>query len=294
MNIRPLATGILSFVPGVMRLRPAYSTQGTDSAAYGLQVWRGHLNALTQAGMEKVPPIVAELGPGFALGVGIAALLHGADRYLALDVKRHAVGPSALRIFDDMVVMLSSDAGTNPLAQRALRASLAADRVARLRDEIAQVERRPEGSVIQYVAPWTGENRLGEASIDLVVSQAVFEHVTDLDGAYGVLERAVKTGGWMSHRIDFGCHGLAEVWNGHRAYSEVMWTLVQGRRGWTINREPLSTHLRLIEKHGFRVAGLHKDLRPDGLKREQMAERWQRFPDEDLACSGVSIQAQRV
>lgn len=281
-------------MPGVMRLRPAYSTQGTDSAAYGLQVWRGHLRALTDGGMDEIPAVVAELGPGFALGVGIAALLHGADRYLALDVKKHAVGPSALRIFDDMVAMLSSDAGNNPLAQRALRTSLVPDRLARLRAEIARVPHRPEGSVIQYVAPWTGDNRLGEGSIDLVVSQAVFEHVTDLDGAYRVLERAVKRGGWMSHRIDFGCHGLASVWNGHRGYSEAMWKLVEGRRGWTINREPLSTHLRLIEKHGFRVAGVHKDLRPDGLKPTQMAERWRSLSDEDLTCSGASVQAQRL
>ena len=55
----------------------------------------------------------------------------------------------------------------------------------------------------------------------------------------------------MSHQIDFTSHGVTEKWNGHRAYSDLLWKIIVGKRKYLINREPVSTHIGLMEKYDF-------------------------------------------
>src|SRR5262249_36333386 len=46
---------------------------------------------------------MAELGPGDSLGIGLAALLSGTRRYIALDVLRYADRTINLRIFEELI-----------------------------------------------------------------------------------------------------------------------------------------------------------------------------------------------
>jgi hypothetical protein len=52
-----------------------------------------------------MPESVAEFGPGDSLGVGLAALLSGSNRYSALDVHRDGSTERTLRIFDELVAL---------------------------------------------------------------------------------------------------------------------------------------------------------------------------------------------
>src|SRR3954470_22636372 len=103
-EIRPaaFATGLASFVPGVRRFM-VRGTGGTCSARYCYTVWMRHLIKADAASIPTVNSCVAELGPGDSLGSGFAALLSGADRYVALDAKSHANPEQNLAIFEELV-----------------------------------------------------------------------------------------------------------------------------------------------------------------------------------------------
>jgi hypothetical protein len=51
--------------------------------------------------------------------------------------------------------------------------------------------------------------------VDLIVSQAVLEHVDDLENTYDAFAQWLRPGGRMSHEIDFHSRGLTMPWNGH-------------------------------------------------------------------------------
>jgi len=65
-------------------------TGDTDSARYCYAVWLRHLTMSRESGLSDTPRVVAELGPGDSIGIGIAALLTGAEKYYAFDVCRYA------------------------------------------------------------------------------------------------------------------------------------------------------------------------------------------------------------
>ena len=102
MSRHPLLRGISTYVPGLRRLVVG-GTGGTISARYCFSIWLRHLVMAARSGLNARPEVVAELGPGDSLGVGLAALLSGSDRYYAFDVIRHASNARNLEIFRELV-----------------------------------------------------------------------------------------------------------------------------------------------------------------------------------------------
>jgi SAM-dependent methyltransferase len=275
----------------------------TLSARYCYAVWLRHLVKARDSGQSTDPRAVAELGPGASLGVGIAALLSGAERYVALDVIRHATGSANLAVFDELVDLLTQRTPipgpdeypeirpslgslgfpSDILSDDRLQVSLAVERLGRLR-ELVRLEQ------IEYVVPWDDPAVIERGSIDLVFSQAVMEHVADLRHAYAAMYRWLKPGGLMSHQIDFRAHGTSPAWNGHWAYRRWLWRVTQGS---PINRQPLSRHLAAIQEVGMSLVTVEAEQTDQGLNRDALAADWRWLTDGDLECPGVFIQAIR-
>ena len=95
-----LVRGMLTFVPAINRWRArSRATGGSDSARYCYAVWLRHLVVLSRYGFTLQGRTVCELGPGDSIGAGLAALLAGARRYIALDAGHLATKDA--RVADD-------------------------------------------------------------------------------------------------------------------------------------------------------------------------------------------------
>ena len=310
-KIKPLLTGLASYIPGVYD-RFAKATGGTNSGAYCYAVWLKHLVLLQQSGFRGVPDTVAELGPGDSIGVGLAALLSGANRYYALDVRSYACSQRNLAVFDELVSLFRTRSGTQGkngfpdikpyldsnlfpgdiLSNEYLDAMLTEDRIESIRNALIGMDSETNSDIqIKYMVPWDDADVVCPASVDLVFSHAVFEHVNDLRGAYGAIYQWLKPGSYMSHQIDFRCHGMTRKWNGHWACPDLLWKLLVGRKPYLINREPLSRHIQLIKEAGFDIVRQEEKVDRSGIDRHDLALPWQGISDQDLNCCGALIQA---
>ena len=312
MKIRPVVKGLLTFIPGMQRVLPVKETGGgTNSAYYCYGAWLKHLTLLWENGMRSIPNILAELGPGDSLGVGLAAMLSGVNNYYALDVVRHSNIEINLKILDELVALFESrserptkgwpdfdkylDDNLFPghiLNDDLLKASLSEKRIAAIRYALENPEHQNNEVTIKYMVPWSYDDSIIENdTVDVILSHSVLETV-DLESTYKAFYSWLKPKGMMSHQIGFSS-GLSETWNGYRVYSEFLWKIISGKKPFVMNRQPHSVHIDLIMKNGFNVICDLTRYRADGIQKSDLSNYWKNITDDDLTCSGAFIQAKK-
>jgi len=313
VKTRSLIVGMATYIPGLQSLT-GRKTGGTVSARYCYAVWLRHLSLLHRHGLPTTFETVAELGPGDSLGVGLAALLSGAERYVALDAVRYAASARNLQILEDLILLFRHrtpipDQAEFPLLQPPLASyAFPADLLTSTRLEAALTPARldmiraavanPGTSLhdrgpVYYIAPWE-PGLIENGTVEFVFSQTVLELPHDLAGIYAEMCRWLKPGGIMSHEIDFKSVGMTVEWNGHWSCSDALWRLAAGRRRHRLNREPHSTHIALLRRMGCRVVCDERTVRPSAITRAQLAPRFRHLTDEDLTTSSALIQAVKL
>lgn len=310
MILKPVLRGLLTYVPAAEK-RIAKSTRGTSSARYCYSVWLRHLVMAHQSGLlrEPVPAVVAELGPGDSLGIGLAALLSGATRYLALDVVAYAHRERNVAVWEELVSLMRArapipDAREFPalkpnlpsyefprhvLADAHLSRALSPDRVATIRRALDESD--APGGMVTYRVPWTDTGVVERDSVDMLYSQAVLEHVDDLATAHTATAWWLKPGGFVSHEIAFGSHQLTPEWNGHWAISDPVWKLIRGKRPYLLNREPASTHVHLLDRAGLQIVNQIRVQVKNDVPRARLAARFRSLSEEDLTTQAMFVQA---
>jgi SAM-dependent methyltransferase len=302
-KIRPIVKGTLTWIPilNAWRLRRG-STGGSDSARYCYSVWLRHLTVLDLYGFKVGGSQIGELGPGDSIGIGLAALLSGAAKYVGLDIVPFSARSDLQRVFNELVGMYlkkspipdhSEFPGVRPrlcsyeFPERLVEWRDFEKRAEEIRSEIET--RLNRGELVTYRAPWTSPNDIALESLDLVFSQAVLEHVDDLENTYRAMCSWLKHGGYASHVIDFSAHHLSPFWNGHWAFTDREWSLVRGRREFLLNRYPLTAHLECARATGFETLYLHKDYGEGGLRPCALTKKFQMLDIEDLRTRGVVL-----
>lgn len=298
-RLKPILRGIKSYLPFFSSFR---GTGGTNSARYCYSVWLRHLCVTYKNGLPSYPHTIAELGPGDSIGIGLAWLIGGAQRYYALDIVGHATNEHNMEIFDELVTLVKNRENipdedefprvyprlesyaflSNILTEHTLKESLNEQRITKLRKYLSNINGRGTDSPLQYICPWFSEEIINEGSVDMIFSQAVLEHIDDLEHTYEALYRWLRKGGMMSHLIDFKSHRITDEWNGHWSYSDFSWRIIRGNRPYLLNREPLSTHIKYLEMTGFKVVCIIPVKGIGGLKRNKLARRYRNLSDEDL------------
>jgi SAM-dependent methyltransferase len=305
-HARSVARGLSTLLPALNVLGMQSHTGHTSSARYCYSVWNRHIARILKHRPKAEIDDVAELGPGPSVGTGLAAVIGGAASYVGLDVVPLASVGGNLQVFDELIGLYArraeipddaemsevkpplQDGAAIVQTERQLQAALKPERLAWLR---ASLERLAEDSAdarapFRYLAPWQGHS-LAVESADLVISQAVLEHVDDLDAAWSSMERILRPGGLMSHQIDFRSHGHSAFWNGHWAYGDSEWAVVRGRRPFLLNREPASTHLKFAELYGLKVVAMQRFEQPNRLSPQKLAPRYRALDSSDAVTSGI-------
>ncbi len=306
--------GIVSQIPGfsTIAFKVLGGTGGTISARYCYSVWLRHLVLAHEKGLPIKYDIIAELGPGDSLGIGLAALLTGANTYYAFDVVKYTNTQRNLRILDKLVNLFSNKVAIPnqkefPLVKPVLKSyafpkhiltddlldtTLSDNRIKAIKSALVEHRRSSKREItIHYIVPWHDSNLIQEESVDMVFSQAVMEHVDNLKQAYFSINRWLKKNGFMSHVIDFSSHNTSKEWNGHWKFSEWLWWIIRGKRKYLLNRQPHSTHVNLMKNAGFHLVSDLKKTDNSGINRSQLSLRFAALSDEDLYTRGTFIQA---
>lgn len=301
--------GILTFIPGVYNLRAKkLGSGGSYSARYCYSVWMRHIKFLKQENLKLTKNYIAEIGPGDTIGLGLMGLILGAKNYYAFDTVEFATVDRNLKIFDELVVLIKNKTKIpneeefcrmqptlddynfphNIYDDIYLEKTLTDNRLSKIRYSIKN--QNNTNSLINYVTPKNNRKIELINKIDFIFSQATLEHVDDLDSIYRNFKKWISPNGLMSHSIDFKSHGYAKSWDGHWSFSNFKWFLLRGNRPYLINRQPLSTHLKLHKKFNFEIIKKVLINKEPQLSKRQYNRSFT-LNELDKKTSGVFIQS---
>lgn len=251
--------------------------------------------------MQAVPKRFAEFGPGDSLGVGLCGLLAGSDEYYAFDSFSHADNQQNLAVLHELIALFRAKAQSHnrpfpshSLTDELLARSLADERIEAITYMLENGETTRGDITIKYVAPWENYDER-YPTVDFVLSHAVLEHIYDLENFYAVVRQITADGGFSSHVIDFRSHGETFEWNGHWGIDDRKWAKIKAIQTYSINREPVSAHAKLLADHGFAI--LKQENYPSdapSISRDKLTERFRTMSDEDFATSGSFIIAKKL
>ena len=301
-----IARGLVKAVIPIKKLRIPAQTGGTTESRYCYTTWLRHLILLNKF-KKSIPASVAELGPGDSFGTGIAALLCGCEKYIALDYFTYGSPERNVKIFDELVTLFNNrtslpddtefplltpyldnyDFPEYILTEDILAKSMAPERLAAIRKELASAS--ASNIFINYFIPWQADN-IKPATLDLVFSQAVLQY-TDLDLVYSSINKWLKPNGFMSHSIDLASLGSHSMWNGHWAYNTFEWKFFSIGKKMLINRAPLSCHKNLLVKYHFNLLHTLSYKKESGLRKEQLAKEYRQLSNEDVETHAAYMLA---
>jgi hypothetical protein len=296
------------FLPKKIFTRPG--SGGTFSSEYCYSIWLRHLVQLKDAGLIKsVEEIknLAEIGPGDSLGIGLSAMYTGVENYYAFDVIKHANISKNKVINDDLLNYFISGKeipnighqfrNTNPVLKNYTFPSglipFQADWFKKRHEliEKSMENINSEKSNINYVVPWMGQKHEYIRDLDLIISQAVMEHVDDIHYAYSEMYNWLKKGGIVSHQIDFKAHEMTAEWDGHFYIKPKMWKFLSHGRKYPMNRLPLSSHLKAMEKVGFKIKNVVPVINKNNFEGRNPLIPGASFSENDFVSSSALIQA---
>ncbi|TAL49906.1 class I SAM-dependent methyltransferase [Patescibacteria group bacterium] len=171
---------------GYREPRPFAPTDITRAIAYDRNVveqWQKALHDYTGETIDG--KVVLELGPGAELGTALFLLDRGARRYLTVDANR-LIDQTPYRFYEELLRDLDHAQELQPELEKTLTG---------------------KDDRITYVVDSTFDlTKLPKQEIDLVVSQAAFEHFDHVEKTIEQLGHCVKSGGVLIAEIDTMTH----------------------------------------------------------------------------------------
>lgn len=310
INVYPSVRSVASYlIPDKYFLKPG--SGGSISARYCYSIWLRHLKLLVDKdfiGDSSEINKIAEIGPGDSLGIGMAALLSGAEEYYGFDVIEHANRERNIAIAEQITEYFCNRVDI-PHKTREFRHAkpyldnydfpgyifnnaINNDTLKKRLSEIKKALKGQQGNLkIDYVVPWYDKDTNLTGQIDLIFSQAVMEHVMNIGHAYSTMYRWLKPGGIISHQIDFKAHEMTDEWNGHWFLGERMWNFLLHGRKYPINRYPLSAHIEEIEQAGFTIKNIIPDIKENAFPGKSPKVTKYAFTEKDMTAASALIQA---
>ncbi len=154
--------------------------------------WLRHLEEYTNEKNYFSGKSVLELGPGSDLGTGLYLLYKGCSQYNACDVN-DLVKSSPNAFYDELFKKFQSIDGSVDIS---------------LLKEQLELSRKGEKSSLNYLVrnDFDLVSAFGEESIDIVFSQAAFEHFDDVEETISHLSKVCKPGAVLTVQVDLKAH----------------------------------------------------------------------------------------
>jgi SAM-dependent methyltransferase len=180
-------------IGGYRAPKPFSTDEAERSANYDIAVvdeWLRHLAAYAAA-TSVADKSILELGPGSDLGTGLYLLSKGASQYVALDVNNlvpHAPGELYDALFREIATR--SESGIESLRQE------------------LRLAKEGTGQRLRFVCSPTFDlaSSVKANSIDLVFSQAAFEHFDDFNRFAKDLDSVTRPGAILITEVDLQAH----------------------------------------------------------------------------------------
>jgi len=224
--------------------------------------WLKHLREYDHNRSSVEGKRILELGPGADLGIGLYLVALGSEQYNALDV-HNLVENVSPKLYDRLIERLE---GIQELtfSPSALRQALVK-------------ATSGESSSLNYVCreDFDIAASFERDSLDLVFSQAAFEHFDDIDGMAQQLGEVVKSGGILVAEVDLMTHSR---WirekdpNNIYRYSDNIYDLFRFKG--SPNRLRPSYYRECFAKHGWENIKLEPIESLSDVKAKRLSQSW--------------------
>ena len=128
---------------------------------------------------------------------------------------------------------------------------------------------------------------LPPASVDLVTSRSVMEHVANPAAAYAAMAAALRPGGVLDHDIDFTAHD-ADPFAFYRRPPVAPGAVLDG-----LNELRPSDHVAILRGLGLDVTVLRRECAVGPMDRTTLASRFAAHSDHDLLTTRDVLVARR-
>jgi SAM-dependent methyltransferase len=258
-----------------------------DEASYPLTVFHRHVTALEPLRGNLMGADLLEIGPGSNVGVGLLALLAGANSFTCLDVVPCAADTDDNDLYPALVKTAAAYPNTYLVAPALLE---------RARHEPEELARELLGR-LTYCAPMDiARNTLPDASLDVICSHTCFEHFADPAGAIAQIARLLRPGGVTSHQIDLRDHCDFNRPLDFLAHSDTIWRLTTSHLPNAVrNRWRASEYRAGFEQQGLEVVYLevlHKTTVTQEMRR-RFSRRFRALDLEDLGILNLLLVARK-
>jgi len=227
--------------------------------------------------------IIVELGPGDTMATGLFFLAYGAARVVCFDRFKLIVNSPKNTLIARQILSIL------PETQRQhLNTILSFDNQGQMNLDISR---------LQYQHSLNEKIRLANNSVDIIVSNAVLEHVQNLDALFASMYRILKPGGLMVHAADLKSHELHHTTElDFLTVPDWLWWLMTFYRG-APNRKRWSYYKNLLDAHDFKLTffKITSTLPAESIctLRLTYPQHAKRFNDEDLSCGGFLFSARK-
>lgn len=243
-----------------------------DSVAYVVEVFWTHLRRARERGLAA-PFVGLEIGPGDSVASILLARAAGSTQTYLVDAGDFATRDMA--VYRAVASSVQADAGTaSPLPA--------------FNDFDEMVQSCAGRYLVEGLRSLAS---IPSDSVDFVWSQAVLEHIPAAEFAEYMreLQRVLKPGGIMSHRVDLKDH-LGGALNNLRFSQRVWESSLMSRSGFYTNRIRYPQMIELFKQAGLEVEILAVDTwKALPIARSSLAAEFRHLSDADLLVSGFDV-----
>lgn len=215
--------------------RPFPVSEIDQAVEHDLEVAR-HMEGALRTYLDEPSPFagrtVLELGPGADLGVGLALLSKRARRYIGFDI--HHLAQNVPRALYDRLLA----------------------RLPRAREIEPELERTLQGQADRLEYRWDAAfdlSSLKEEGVDLVMGNASFEHLSDVEETLEHLTEIVEPGTVLVSEVDLQTHTqVLRARDPLNIYRFAPWIYNRLKFQGSPNRVRPETYRRLLKKLGWR------------------------------------------